>query len=204
MELVTKRGASLFLANFIRQVALTQLSSTKIIAYSVGSDSTVVATNDNMVLEDMIEFGVNLSSYTYDIGDTDYKKVEITFEDVLRVEDIAAAGVIVKNPEKQSEELLHALGGKISVTLFFRKSFGVISADDNKLFLENQGVNLTNISVINARFCSIKSVTFGEVTPVNDETEHIDIHLEAMDGSNEEELFSEIKEKIHTLFESIL
>lgn len=204
MKIVTRRGASLFLVNFIRQVALTQLSCTKLIAYAVGVNSTVVATNDNSILEDMIEFGVNLSSYVYDIGESEYQKVELTFQDVLKLSDIEnASGIKVSNPDNLSGELLHSLKGETTVTLYFRKFFGVVSEDDNKLFLEKQGVDLTNISVVNARFCKVKSVTFGEVVTLNDQEESIEFHLEAVDGTSEEELFFEVKGLIANLFDSI-
>lgn len=204
MKIVTRRGASLFLVNFIRQVALTQLSCTKLIAYAVGANSTVVATNDNSILEDMIEFGVNLSSYVYDIGESEYQKVELTFQDVLKLSDIEkASGIKVSNPDNLSGELLHSLKGETTVTLYFRKFFGVVSEDDNKLFLEKQGVDLTNISVVNARFCKVKSVTFGEVVTLNDQEESIEFYLEAVDGTSEEELFFEVKGLIANLFDSI-
>lgn len=196
MQYKVKIGTGTIIGNLLRQIALTQLDAVNAIAYSVGQLSTVIATNNNSVLEDMIEFGNNLSSYVYALDDgVDYKRVTIDVENILTINDLAEAGVTVYNPNNLNGELLHLLNGATTVTVFFRKYNNLSLADENRNFLESKGVDLTNVTVINSRFRGIKNVTF-EVSPCDLNHEYLDIHLDGVIGEAASGLMNTVLEKL--------
>lgn len=203
MQYKVKCGTGTIVGNLLRQIALTQLDAVNVVAYSVGQLSTVIATNNNNVLEDMIEFGNNLSSYVYEFdNNSNFKRLTLDVESVLTIEDITRAGIIVHNPDNLNGELLHLLNGATSVTLIFRKNNNLSLADDNRSFLESKGIDLTNMAVINSRFRGIKNFRF-EVLPCDQEFEYLNVYVESMADKSEKELLELIWDKLKEVLDVI-
>lgn len=190
MEFEIKKGSGTIVGNLLRQIALTQLDATSLIAYSVGDSSNIISAENNSVLEDMVEFGNNLSEYVYEI-DAEWQRVNITFSDTLRIDHIMQEGVNVLNPNNGSGELLHLHDGSISVTLYFRKHHNYSYADDNRLFLESKGVDLTNVIVTNSRYKGIQNFKFS-VTPKDESVEYLNIEVDGTKGETSETILLKI------------
>ena len=201
MEIITRKDFGSVLANYLRQVALTQLEATSIIGYSVGEKSTIIATENSNVLEDMVEFGANLSQYIYSI-DEDYKKLELSFNKVLTINDIMQAGITVKNPNNLSGELIHSLGEWVTVTIYLRKARNIATVDDNKAFLDKKGVNINNIYISGSRFRKVKYFKY-TIEPIDLRTERINAQIEGFLGESEADLLSEILNEVDSVREEI-
>lgn len=198
-QLTLPKGAGTIIGNLLRQIALTQVDATCLIAYSVGDSSNVISAENNNVLEDMVEFSNNLSEYVYDI-DTDYARVEVTFSDVLIVKHLQDEGLTVYVPEQASGELLHLLDGSIKVTLYFRKNHNYDYADDNRLFLESKGVDLTNVVVINSRYKYVKQFSF-EVEPLDEKHESLKLNIRNFKDETDDDALIEILKKLDSILD---
>lgn len=201
MEYIVAKGSGTVIGNVLRQIALTQLEAVSVIAYAVGDNSTVISPGNNSILEDMIEFGNNLTSYVYEI-DAEWKKVSVTFSDILTIQHLENEGVSVKNPNSLSGELLHVLDGTVTVTVYFRKSHNVSYVEDNKYFLESKGVDLSHISVINSRYKRINNFTYS-VSPHDDKTEILDIRVSGILNEVEDEILIKVMSTLDDILDVI-
>lgn len=201
MEYIVAKGSGTVIGNVLRQIALTQLEAVSVIAYAIGDNSTIISPGNNSILEDMVEFGNNLTSYVYTM-DTDWKKVSVTFDETLTIQHLEDEGVSVINPNASSGELLHALEGPITVTIYFRKSHNVSYVEDNKYFLESKGVDLSHISVINSRYMCIDNFTYS-VSPHDDKTEILNISVKGILNEAEEEIMIKVMSTLDDILDVI-
>lgn len=198
MKYTVRKGLGHIIGNLARQMLLTQWPSIRPIAYSVGNKSTVVSAGSNVV-EDMVEFGLAISSLNFkcdsmELGDV--KCVELDSR-VIKVSDLEQNGLqAIGDGEK---EILHFVGEPVTVKIFFRCGYGSFSSYENRRFLEQNSLFENNVITMNSRHCDISTVGF-TVEPVNDEEESLIINIDDSLGRNEHEL---VKESFNILFDLI-
>lgn len=156
MLIKVRAGMGSIVGNFIRQIALTQLPSTKVIGYKVGDYSTVVDTKAN-VIEDMTEIGNNLCSCQYEM-DTEFKTVIIQKSGVISAQDMAAKTDQLK--VYGNKDILHSTSGDITLVVYLRKSNNYATEEQNREFLLKHHVKLENTVVLTTRFSDLEFVGF--------------------------------------------
>lgn len=144
VEFVCDSAIANSLCNTLRQVAMTQRSCLRPIAFQIGSRSTVTDAGDE-VEEAPLEVIWAVSSLRFRYaGSRDLAFVTFSTDSVLKAKDLEANGISVISEDK---EILHAMSAT-SGTIYFRFAKGMFSAKDNQEFLRANDVDMTKVTCI--------------------------------------------------------
>lgn len=189
--------------NIIRQVAMTQLEVVRPIAFQVGN-SNLLSAGDS-VLEDMIEVSSNISNLVYVDPSNSLERgkvvsVTCNVDGTLYAKDLEGSGVQIYS---DNTEILHTINQQVSVTVFFIKGIGSYTSDECMEILQESNLYNENIITMNARFCKIKTISFGEDIRQGDGTDIVQIFIETNDGSSAESVLEASVENLIEVFSGI-
>lgn len=199
MILKFKKGFGESLLNTVRQIAMTQIPAVRPIAFSVGTHSNVI-TIDDQIIEDMVTFISNVCSANY-ITQSSSKFFEINTTvsgtlDLLGLCKSSEISLISGN-----KEVLHSLAD-LPVRVVFRNGCGSAGVEENTLFLEENHVDVTNLTVINSRHSNIASFSVKKCRDEND-LEVFDVSIETFDGVSETKVFEQSTQILEDLVISL-
>lgn len=194
MLLKFKSAYSEGMLNAFRQCCMSCLDTTRPIAFKIGNDSNVIATND-FIVEDMTEFIQNVCDLIF-VSDQEISRFTTIVDGCLDCSKFTEVGVSAI----QNRELLHTLAST-SVEIVFRRCAGNCSVANNVAFLEQHTINSDEYVVIPSRHCDIDN--FSYTTRIDQDTTIYDIKIDTYSGLSEEKIFESVQQKMIQIIQEL-
>lgn len=197
MQLTLNKQYGPALLNLLRQVAMCSVPTIRPIAFSVGSTSTIIASNDNTI-EDMTEFIDNVMKSNYTTQSTEKLIVyEGDVNGTMLVSEFGKVGI----ETKEDAEILHTLRN-VPVRIVFRNDAGNYTAKENQQFLlENSAFKEEEFVCVASRHSDIESYTQKE-TERNSNLEY-NVQIKTFSGRTDREILSLAKQQILNLLSDL-
>ena len=186
MEIKVEKGFGQLFGNFLRQCLLTRLEVWRPIAFSIGNNSNIVSAGDN-ILEDAEEICCNLSKYCYEINaDSNFYKQTLDTKE-LCINDLDNEKVTVVDADGAS--IFHALNQQATINIYYRKSKGPCYQNDNRAFLNREGISADNIIIMNTRHSYFDAISIN-VLPYTELEEIVKVEAKNHSSQSLEDLVS--------------
>lgn len=187
MRIELKKHSANAIINALRHVAMTEIPVLRPIAFAVGTGSNVIEIGD-WCEEDMTEFISSLSTMTYAYsGDLSLVKFDELCSGVVNYTILESSGIKVLTV--QTKDVLH-LRQQARVQVYFRNAPGKFTSDENEKFLVRNGVDASNLTVINSRHCAALALIPTVVEETMDTTV-FDVEIVSSCGKSGDEILTQ-------------
>lgn len=217
IEFNFKKGSAYYLANVLRQTALTRRNVLRPIACQISGNSNVLSCGE-LILEDMIEVQSLLASLSFYpeniLKEGDILEIEYICSGEFRIGDLNQNGILtVLNNDRYDEALLHTVPSdgentsiiysKVPFKVYFRFASGNSTADANEYYLfnyldqRNANINRDSIVFTNSRHNDITAFAY-EVDETGLDYDTVKFRIQS-DNSTEGQVLKEAKETLFSL-----
>lgn len=201
MKVQVEKNCGNYIANVLRQVALTQLTVVRPIAIQVGSVCNVLSAGKD-IQEDMTTIISNLTSLKFETNSDDsIFKVSCTVDGQLKASDLNRSNLKVCDAPDDTV-ILTTLGVSIPVTIYFRQGTGVATTNENTLYLESYGISTNDLVVFVSRHCMINKFSY-TIEQHIDTKDIIDLSIESYTDDSDEVILEKVKTKLISIINGI-
>lgn len=194
-----KKGQGLAIGQLLRQVAFNVNPSWRPVGYNISLGSNTLYSSP-AILPDMVTFMKNLTDLQFTIseslsGDILVKTFPIT-NGKLMVSQLSDSDIQCVSDEKQ---LLGVLDNSdVTVTLIFRKGYGVYSREDNADFIAEHGYTGAGMKAMQSNHSLVSSFAF-RVSETGFDTEDLIMDVVCKNKDEKTTLQSTVNVAIQTL-----
>lgn len=181
---ICKKGQGNSLGTLLRQLAYNNIQCWRPVGYRIDDKATSVLHTEGDVVQDMVEFAYNLAELQFEQTrdvQGDFLRLEYKVKGALNSNDMKGDFSITCLSEPR--DILNVLNNEeLIVIIYFRKSSGVHSVDDNLNFLADKGCDTDAIKVMASTHSVISKFTMNvEETSLEEETLTLDITSKTQD-----------------------
>ena len=184
------KGEGTPVGQFLRQLALTRLTSWRPIGFRLCKDNTNVLHSSGDIIPSMIDLANTLSLMRFVSDREDNSAIEetYTFNKVLNSEDMQ--GNSIKCITKSKQVLTSISNETITLKVYYRYGYGKYSTSQNLVFLQSTGKYRNDVKVIPSMHSPIDAFSF-KTEEVNLDEEDLVFKISA-NTNNELELLLEV------------
>lgn len=155
-----KKGEGTAVGQFMRQLALTRLTSWRPIGFRLCKDNTNVLHSSGDIIPSMIDLANSLSLMKYVSDREDGTAIEetYTFTKVLNSDDMQ--GNSIKCITKGKQVLNSISNDSIILKVYFRYGYGKYNTSQNLAYLQSTGKYRTDVKVMPSMHSPIDAFTF--------------------------------------------
>lgn len=207
ISVICKKGQGIALGQLLRQLAYSSIVCWRPIAFSIDRKVTSILHSEGDVVQDMVEFSQNLASLQF-VGDenstNDLEIQEYKFNGTLTSNALANGGKIkCITPDVTVLSVLN--NAEASVTIYFRRAYGVQTINQNASFLAERDFVGRDIKVISSTHTILSSFV-SEVTEHSLDEDRLTIKMTSKSRDCKEILKESIQlavESLNTLYKQL-
>ena len=162
-KVVCRKGQGEALGNLLRDIAYSYIPCWRPIAYSIDKKVSNILYSEDTILQDMIEFSCNLATLNFKVKqeiNTDFVVEHYTFKSHLTSDDLKK-GSVIECISEESVGLLDSVKEEpITITIYYRKAFGVLPVSENISFLRGKGESRKEVKVMSSNHTVLKSFAY--------------------------------------------